>query len=237
MTLAILQARMSSRRLPGKVLAPILGRPMLALQIERLNRCKSFDRLIVATSNQPDDEPVAALAEDCGVDVHRGALDDVLDRFYGAALPHAPTRVVRLTGDCPLADWTLVDRLVAFAINGGYDLATNAIRRTFPKGLDAEVVTFESLETAWREATAPDDREHVLEYLYKRPERFRLGSYEGESDLSSLRWTVDEAADLTLVTRIYEALYPVNPAFSTADIVTWLAAHPDVAALNAHLDR
>lgn len=235
--IGVLQARMSSRRLPGKVLKPVLGRPMLALQIERLQRCRSLERLVVATSHDDDDAAIASLALECGVDVYRGPLHDVLDRFYQAALPYRPAIVVRLTGDCPLADWALIDELVGFAIDGSYDLATNAIRRTFPKGLDAEAVTMPALAAAWREATTASDREHVLEFLYQRPDRFRLGSFEGEQDLSGFRWTVDEAEDLELVRCIYQALYPGNPAFTTTDVLGYLAAHPEVAALNAGLPR
>lgn len=237
MILGVLQARASSRRLPGKVLKPILGRPMLALQIERLGRCRTIDRLVLATSTGTEDDPVGDVASTCGIECFRGSLDDVLDRFYQAARSLAPSHVVRLTGDCPLADWDVIDRVVSFAIEGGYDYASNALEPTWPDGLDVEVVTFAALETAWQEATSAFDREHVLEYVVQRPQRFKLGNVENDVDLSALRWTVDEPADLELVTRIYEALYPGNPAFATQEILAFFAGHPALAALNARIER
>lgn len=237
MIIAILQARASSRRLPGKVLKPILGKPMLARQIERLGRCRRIDKLVLATSREPSDEPVADVGRMMGVDCYRGSLDDVLDRFYQAARPHGPSHVVRLTGDCPLADWEVVDACVAFGVDGGYDWASNALKPTWPDGLDVECMTFAALETAWKEAKEPLYREHVTPFLHRQPERFKLGSLENAEDLSGLRWTVDEPADFEFVTRIYEALYPGNPAFTSADILTFLAGHPDVVALNATIER
>ena len=155
MILAILQARMSSSRLPGKVLAPILGEPMIARQIERLRRAERIDRLVIATSDQPDDDELAAEAGRIGCDVFRGALDDVLERYYRCATAQAPLpdHVVRLTGDCPLADPGLIDRLIAFHLEGGFDYASTALEPTWPDGLDAEIMTMAALEAAWREAT------------------------------------------------------------------------------------
>ena len=210
---------------------------MLALQIERLSRSARIERLVLATSDDPSDDPIAELGMRLGVDVFRGSLDDVLDRFRNAALAYEPDHVVRLTADCPLADWRLIDELVAFAVEGRFDVASNALRRTFPKGLDAEVVTRSALEVAWREATSSWDREHVLEYLYGRPDRFRVGTFEGKTDLSRHRWTVDEADDLAFVRSVYEALYPGNPAFTTEDVLRLLEQRPEIGALNAHLPR
>ena len=237
MIIGILQARVSSRRLPGKVLKTILGRPILALQIERLKRCSTIEHLVVATSREPEDDRVAALAASCEVDCFRGSLHDVLDRFYQAARELGPSHVVRLTGDCPLADWQIIDRVVTFALAGDYDYASNTLPPTWPDGLDVEVVRFSTLETAWRNATSVVDREHVLEYVVQRPIEFRLGNVPNSEDLSDLRWTVDEPADLELVRRIYEALYPTNPAFVLQDILAYLARHPEVSRLNAHIGR
>jgi spore coat polysaccharide biosynthesis protein SpsF (cytidylyltransferase family) len=237
MILAVLQARTSSRRLPEKVLKPILGLPMLARQIERLQHCRSFDALVVATSTEPADDAIAQIAKSCGVQCHRGSLDDVLDRLYQAALPYQPSHVVRLTGDCPLVDWDVVDRVVGFTIEHGLDYGSNSLKPTWPDGLDVETFAFSALEIAWREATSSLDREHVGPFITRSPERFRLGSIENDHDLSGLRWTVDEPADLEFVQRIYEELYPRKPAFTTDDILALLSKRPDVMAINAAIKR
>jgi spore coat polysaccharide biosynthesis protein SpsF len=237
MILGVLQARASSSRLPGKVLLPLAGAPMLERQIERLLRSKRMDRLVLATSDREDDDPVAAMAARAGVELYRGSLDDVLDRYYQAARPHLPTHVVRVTGDCPLADWDVIDRAIEFAVNGGYDYASNTLKPVWPDGLDVEVATFAALETAWREAVRPLEREHVMPFITSRPERFRLGSLEGEGDLSHMRWTVDEPQDYEFVRRVYEALFPRDPAFTTSDVLALLAERPELANLNAGFMR
>lgn len=237
MILAVLQARMSSRRLPGKVMLPLAGAPMLARQLERIERATRLDAIVVATSVSVDDDPVAALAVGRGAGLFRGQLEDVLDRFYRAAAPYAPSHVVRLTGDCPLADPTLIDMLVDFALAGGYDYASNTLEPRWPDGLDVEIVRFDALESAWAEARRPYEREHVMPFLTTRPDRFKLGSLVTPEDLSGLRWTVDERADYTFVQRIYEALYPAKPAFTTADVLALLSKCPELAAINAGIGR
>lgn len=237
MILGVLQARTSSSRLPSKVMLPVAGAPMLARQIERLQRAKRMDALVLATSDQPEDDCVAELAESAGIGSYRGSLDDVLDRFYRAAAPHAPSHVVRVTGDCPLADWEVIDRAIAFAVDGGYDYASNTLTPTWPDGLDVEVTTFAALETAWREAVRPLEREHVMPFITSRPDRFRLGSLESVRDLSALRWTVDEPRDYEFVCRVYDALYPHNSAFTTADVLALLDAQPELAGLNTGIIR
>lgn len=230
--LAILQARMSSSRLPGKVMADLLGEPMLARQVERLQRCRTIDRLLLATSTDAADDAPADLAARIGIDCFRGSLDDVLDRIHAAASGRGADQIVRLTGDCPLADPALIDRLVEMHVAGGYDHSCNTLTPRWPDGLDAEVMRAEVLETAWREAVLPSDREHVTRFIYTRPERFRLGSLVGDADLSDQRWTVDTPEDLAMVRAVYAALYPANPAFGTGEILAFLAVHPEVAALN-----
>ena len=235
--LGLLQARVSSSRLPGKVLKPILGKPMLLRQIERVRRARSLDHLVVATSTDPSDDAIEELCASAGIDCFRGSLEDVLDRFYQAALRFTPQHIVRLTGDCPLADPELIDRVVAFYLTGGFDDAGNAVEATFPDGLDVEVVRFAVLEQAWKEARRPFDREHVTMFVHAHPERFRVGSYEHPVNLSHLRWTVDEAEDFELVTEIYEALYPQNPQFTTADVLDLLAKRPELSDSNHRIER
>jgi len=204
--LAVLQARMGSSRLPGKVMAPILGKAMLLRQIERIRRSKYIEDLVLATSTDPSDDPVAAACKADGVTVFRGSLNDVLDRFYRAAAGQQPTHVVRLTGDCPLADPAVIDAVIQRHLDSGSDYTSNALEPTYPDGLDVEVCKFTTLETAWKEATVTWHREHVMPFIHSQPTRFKLASFKGAENLSHLRWTVDEPQDLAVVRAIYESL-------------------------------
>lgn len=235
--LAILQARTSSTRLPGKVLMPILGRPMLARQLERLSRCTSLDRLVVATSIDRSDDTLAALCREVGVDCFRGSLDDVLDRFFEAALPYAPDVVVRLTGDCPLADPSLIDEIVARFLDLDLDYLSNCAPPTYPDGLDVEVTRFTCLKAAWSEAVLPSQREHVMPFIRTQPDRFRIGNHARSEDLSSLRWTVDEPEDFEFVRQVYERLYPGKPDFTTGDVLALLRESPELKQINARFQR
>jgi spore coat polysaccharide biosynthesis protein SpsF len=237
MILAILQARMSSTRLPGKVLKPILGEPMISRQLERLNRARGFDSLLVATSTDRTDDAIELLCAENGIDCFRGSLKDVLDRFYQAAKAFKADNVVRLTGDCPLIDPQIVDKVIDFHLAGRFDYTSNKIDETFPDGLDVEVFGFNCLEQAWNEAALPSEREHVTPFIYKHPGRYRLGSYRNAVDLSSLRLTVDDEPDFDLVTRIYGALYPGNPEFTTRDILDLLDREPGLISLNSGILR
>ena len=237
MILAILQARTSSSRLAGKVMLPLCGKPMILHQIERVQRSVRIDKLMLATSDQAEDEPLRELARVSGVDCFGGSLDNVLDRFYQAALLHNPDFVVRLTGDCPLADWELIDRCVDLIVQGGFDYVSNVLPPTWPDGLDVEVMTFDALATAWREASNQVETEHVTPFINRNPDRFRLGSVVNDVDLSAFRWTVDEPADHAFVTQVYEALYPTKPAFDTADILALIARQPSLLEINAGIER
>jgi spore coat polysaccharide biosynthesis protein SpsF len=221
LNLAILQARMTSTRLPGKVMAPVLGEPMIGRQLERLARAARLQRIVVATSEHSSDDPLAAYCEGLGHSVFRGSLDDVLDRFGRAlaAVPEANT-VIRLTADCPLADPMVIDATIARHEETGADYTSNTPAvRTFPHGLDTEVMRREALEAAWREARDPYEREHVTPFIYRRPERFRIASLSRAPSRAHLRWTVDLPEDLAFVREVYAQLYPANPAFSSDDVV------------------
>lgn len=236
MILAIVQARMSSSRLPGKVLKPILGRAMVARQMDRLALCKSIDRLVLATSREPSDDPLAAIAALEGWRCHRGALDDVLDRFASAAAAHGPAgHIVRLTADCPLIDPEIVDLTVAHHLATGADYTSNALpgRRTFPDGLDTEVMTATALNRAAREAVTRPHREHVTPYLYENPALFKLAGLTQPRDLGLLRWTVDVPADFDFAAAVFAEIQPVRPGFGQDDILDLLARRPDIARINA----
>lgn len=237
MMLALLQARVSSTRLPGKVLLPILGEPMLFRQVERLQRCRQIVRLVVATSIDPSDDLIAAECAPRGIDCARSSLDDVLDRFVVAARPFQPQAVVRLTGDCPLADPELIDEVIRFFRAGSYDYVSNSDPPGFPDGLDVEVIRFSCLLQAHREAVLPSHREHVTPFLRAHPDRFRLGNYASAVDRAHLRWTVDEPQDFEFVRQVYEQIYPVNPAFTSGDVLALLANQPELLRINAGIER
>lgn len=234
MILAILQARMSSTRLPGKVLLPLQGQPMLLRQIERIKRSQKIDKLIVATSIDATDDVLAELCQQQQIECYRGSLTDVLDRYYQAARAYQPDYVVRLTGDCPVADHRVIDTIIKYCVDNQLNYASNTLQPTYPDGLDVEVFTFASLEQAWHEAKLPSEREHVTPYIKHQP---LSGNYRYSPDLSDIRLTLDEPADYELIQQIYAALYPINPDFSFEDMMVWLAKNLRLLKLNQQFMR
>ena len=231
MALAILQARMSSTRLPGKVMRDLVGQPMIARQIERVRRATRLTGLVVATSTGVGDDPLAAWCAGAGVDCFRGDLDDVLSRYLGALEAKGwPDPVVRLTADCPLADPDLIDRTIDEHLATGADYTHVQARWTFPKGLDVEVCRTATLRQVGQEATGAD-REHVTRFIYTHPERFRIHEIHRDPP-QRYRWTVDTPDDFAFVEAVYADLYPANPAFTSDDILAWQAAHPDRVLVN-----
>lgn len=233
-TVAIIQARMTSTRLPGKVLKEICGKPMLARQIERVARARLVDLVAVATSEDASDDPIAALCAEFGIPSYRGSLADVLDRFQGASERLGPAdHIVRLTGDCPLIDPAIVDACVAVHFANGADYTANGVERTYPDGLDVEVMTSSVLARAAREANDPFQREHVTPYICRNPEIFSLDALRYPRDLSGLRWTVDTPADFAFVERVFAKLLPRDPFFGWRDVLALVEAHPEIAAINS----
>jgi spore coat polysaccharide biosynthesis protein SpsF len=234
---AVVQARSSSSRLPGKVLRPILGLPMLVRQLQRVALATRVDRIVVATSEDPLDDAVAAAAITVpGVTVHRGSLDDVLGRVCAAAEHAGARHVVRLTGDCPMVDPVLIDRVVGAHLDSGADYTSNTWPRTFPDGLDVEVLRFEVLAAARAEARLPSEREHVTPFVHRHPERFRLHGVTHATDLSHLRWVVDHEVDLRVVAAVFERLHPLDPAFGMDAVLRLLEEQPELFAQNAGID-
>lgn len=228
MILAVLQARMSSTRLPGKVLRPLSGGPMILRQIERVKRTRRIDRLIVAISDDRSDDVLQGILEGAGVEVMRGPLTDVLARFalVAAAVSEA-SHVVRLTGDCPLADPGVIDAVITAGAAPGVDYASNVHeRRTYAKGLDVEVMTREALLAAAAEAREPDEREHVTLFINRRPDRFNLAQVDQPIDEGEVRWTVDRPDDLEFASAVYEGLYEKSPEFSSEDVRAFVRANP-----------
>ncbi len=235
-TVAIIQARTGSSRLPGKVLMPLAGVPMALRVAERARRIASVDEVVVATSTLPGDDPLAAALAGAGVAVFRGPEDDVLDRYYRAALEHAAEVVVRITADCPLLMPEVSERVVRAFLDGGCDYCSNCHARTWPRGLDTEVVSFAALETVWREATEQPDREHVMPYIWMRPERFQLREVVDAEDHSALRWTVDTVEDYALAAAVYDAFAAQGRAdFGYRETLALMAGRPELVELNRHV--
>lgn len=233
---AIVQARMGSSRLPGKVLMDIGGVPMLTRVIVRARRAQTLGRVILATTQDKSDDPVAAYCRKHGFPVYRGDPLDVLDRYYQAACLFGARIVVRLTGDCPLIDPGEIDRTVRAFQDQKVDFAANRLpppwQRTTPIGMDTEVVAFEALERAWHEARQKHHREHVMPYFYEEPGRFKMLLVDHDPDLGRLRLTVDTPEDLTLVRKIYDA-FGNSDRFSLREILDLLERYPGWQAINA----
>jgi len=233
---AIVQARMGSTRLPGKVLAQVMGRPLLSYLVERLRRAECLREIVVATSTEAADDAVADTAASLGVSCFRGSLEDVLDRYAQAARLHEASHVMRITADCPLLDPEVCDQVAALYFQSGADHA--ATSPDFPEGLDCEVFSAAALDEAWVQARLPSEREHVTLYFRNNPGRFRLVTLANEAPQGGYRITVDEQADLDVVTGILKGLYPSHgPAFTRQDIVAFLDANPELARKNASIVR
>ena len=237
MIVAILQARMSSTRLPNKVLMPILGKPMLAFQIERLSRCHAIDLIVVATSVETSDDAIEDFCKDQSITCFRGSLVNVLDRFYQVALKFKAKHVLRTTGDCPLIEPSLINDVLREHIAQKNDYTTVNMPLSWPHGLDVEAIKFGSLRRAWKEAVLPEDKEHVTPYIRNHPENFIIGNVKCEDNYSHHRWTVDCAEDFFLVRKIYEKLYPKNSKFDMAEILDLLNSKPDLNLISTRMIR
>jgi spore coat polysaccharide biosynthesis protein SpsF len=237
MIVGILQARMSSTRLPGKVLKDVHGAPMILRQLERLARSTRLECVVVATSTDASDDSLVDILRANNVEVRRGSLDDVAGRFNDVVEEFQPETFVRLTADCPLADSTVIDMLIERHQESGADYSSNGLTRTFPVGLDAEVVNAAAFQRMLELELTPAEREHVTMGLYNRPELFTINEVVEDTDLSGLRWTVDEPEDLAFVQRVYDALYDGKPTFTTADILTFLAQNPERSRTAEHYRR
>jgi glutamate-1-semialdehyde 2,1-aminomutase len=233
--IAIVQARMGSTRLPNKVMMPVRGVPMIELLLRRLAGARRVDRIVLATSDDPRNRPLAEHVRALGYDVFVGSERDVLDRYHRAAVPHRPDAVIRITGDCPLMDPALVDQVVELYLASGADYASNINPPTFPDGLDIEVFSFAALERAAREATQPAEREHVTPYLRQSP-AFKRANLANPQDCSKQRWTVDEAPDFAVVEAVFATFHP-RTDFSWGEILALRRKSPEIFLMNQHLTR
>jgi spore coat polysaccharide biosynthesis protein SpsF len=232
MIIAIVQARMSSSRLPGKVLMPILGEPMLHRQLERVAQAKLVDKVIVATSVEASDDPIEAFCDTIDQPCFRGDLNNVLNRFYQCTQKYDPDHIIRLTGDCPLVDPDLIDEVIELHLQGNYDYTTNAYPQSYPNGLDVEIMTRETMNKIHQNATTPDELEHVTFYVREHCEDFSIGDLVCPEDLSDQRWTVDYPQDFTLITSIYEELYPESKYFDYHQVMILYQRRPKLFTVN-----
>jgi spore coat polysaccharide biosynthesis protein SpsF len=233
----IIQARLGSTRLPNKMLASILGQPMLGVLIKRLAPCRFLDEIVVATTDLPQDRTLELLSKECGVSCFRGSEDDCLDRFYYAAKQSDAGIVVRLTGDNPLVDASFVDQIVEqFLLESPpLDYLGPTVHRTYPIGLSAEVFSFAALLAAWQEDKDQKQREHVTPFIWQNPDRFRVKYYHHDRNLGHWRWTVDTPADLAFVQKIFEHFGHYR--FSWRDVVEVLEKHPEWMMINQSIQQ
>jgi spore coat polysaccharide biosynthesis protein SpsF len=238
----ILQARMGSTRLPGKVLMQAAGMSLIRHMVDRVRRATRLDELWLATSVDPANDPLADEIDSTGIPVFRGSEGDVLSRFAAVAEKTGADWIVRLTGDCPLHDPEIIDAVIGYAVDHADrpDYVCNSLRPTYPDGLDVEVFTRDALSRAAREATTPLQREHVTPFIHRHhdgPGPFRVGHYLGPADFSHLRWTVDEPEDYQVVKEIFDALYPVNPHFGWLDVLALVTRRPELIVGNSRVVR
>ena len=235
--LVIVQARMTSTRLPGKIMMEVCGKPLLEHQINRLKGVKTADEIVVATTTNSIDNIIIDLCKKLNISFHRGSENDVLGRYYETAIKYKGDIIVRITSDCPVIDPDVVDHIIDFYIKykDKYDYVSNTLFRMYPRGMDTEVFSFKALKETHVEATKQMDREHVTSFIHQQPQRYCLCNVPYDSDESHHRWTVDTQEDLELVTKIFDSLFYVNPEFSLEDILDLVDKNQDWININKHI--
>lgn len=234
---AIIQARVGSTRLPGKVFLPLSGESVLEHVIMRVKKAKTVSETMVATSIKKADKKIANLCERSGVRVFRGSEEDVLDRFYQAAAELKPAHIVRITADCPMIDPEVVEDVIGKHLENGADYTSNTIKSTYPDGEDVEVFKMSTLEEAWKNAKLSSEREHVTPYIRNNPQLFKLFNVACKTDLSRMRWTLDEEKDYEFLRKIFDNLYSSNHFFGIEDILIFLRKNPQVENINSSIAR
>lgn len=238
---AIIQARMGSTRLPGKVMKEIVDKTVLEHVITRVKQAKGIDEIVIATTIKPEDEIIAIESERLGVKVFRGSEEDVLSRYYYAAKENNADIVIRITSDCPLIDSDIIDEMIykfkSLYMKDKVDYLSNTIERSFPRGLDVEVFLFKILYKAFHNAEKTYQREHVTPYIYENPQKFKLVGHTSEIDYSNHRWTLDTQEDFELITKIYEGLYSDDKLILFNDIVKYLSLYPEYMQINATINQ
>jgi len=230
-TVAIIQARMNSTRLPNKVLMDLGGKTVLARVVRRLQRARLIEEIVVATTNSAADDSIVRECQSLAVRFFRGEESDVLDRYYQAAQWMGADGIVRVTSDCPLIDPDTTDSTIHAFLERRPDYASNALQRTFPRGLDTEVITWEALTRAWEGAWLPYQRAHVTPYIYENPDRFDILEVKADTDYSSHRWTLDTAEDLSFIRAVYDRVGN-DDSFSWRDVLALIEREPELMELN-----
>lgn len=236
--LAIVQARTGSTRLPNKVLMKLGDKTVLEQVVDRVKKSTSITEVIVATTFHKQDLPIVKLCANNGVRVFCGSEDDVLDRFYQAAKLLQPKHVVRITADCPIIDPNVIDDVINKHLETGADYTANTVNgETYPDGEDVEIFTFRSLEEAWKNARLASEREHVTMYIKNNAASYKIENLSYKEDVSSKRWTLDNAEDYEFLSKIFDDLYPKNSYFSMDDVLSYLKDYPELEAINNHIER
>lgn len=240
--IAFLQARLRSNRLPGKVLMPLQGVPIIQIILERLTRSKDLDSVVVVSSVSPENDALAYRVETCGVTCFRGSEEDVLDRFYQAAVKFNAGHIVRLTGDCPLIDPEIIDQVIRFYHQEKADLVSNQLSESYPDGLDVSIFSFRALELAWRHASLPSEREHVTPWIIRNGRSRSYGlspplDYPCIKNLSRERWTIDEGADYIFFDKLSKFLPVPMTEISWKNVLKILDLNPHLRKINTHIQR
>jgi spore coat polysaccharide biosynthesis protein SpsF len=236
---AIIQARMGSTRLPGKVLKKIFGKPVILWDLDRISLSKLINDIVVAIPYAKENDVMVDIIKEYSnkIKITRGSENDVLDRYYQAAMQTNADVVVRITSDCPLIDPVVIDQVISQFLENDCDYCSNSLMRTFPRGLDTEVFSFKALEKAWNFAKKDYEREHVTPYITENPEKFKLLNVANDIDLSYLRWTLDTKEDFEFIDTVYKKIYPKKTLFLMNDIIELMDMEPELIEINKHVTQ
>ena len=236
---AIMQARMRSTRLSGKVMKKILGKPVILWDLDRISLSNLIDEVVVAIPYGKKNDVIVDTIKEYNdkIVTTRGSEDDVLDRYYQAAVQANADVVVRITSDCPLIDPVVMDQVIEHFLDTDCDYCSNSLIRTYPRGLDTEVFSFKALEEAWNEATKDYEREHVTPYIIENPDKFKLLNVANDINLSHLRWTLDTKEDFEFINAVYKRIYPKKQLFLMDDIIELLDKEPELIDINRHIEQ
>ena len=237
MIVGIIQARMGSTRLPGKIMRDVCGKPMLEMMIERVRRSKTLEKIVIATSTNKEDDIIVEFCNKMNVDFYRGSENDLIARYKGASDMFGVDVVVRLTSDTPIMDSYVIDKVVDVYVKNDYDFVSNCypMPRTYPDGMNVEVFSAKILDEAFKESKKPSEREHVTFFMWMNTERYKIFRVDYDRDVSMYRFNLDYPEDYTVLKSIFEGLYPKNPMFTMEDAIKWLDENPDVFKINSHI--
>ncbi len=234
----IVQARLGSTRLPSKVLKDLSGKPVLYHVLERIKKTKLVDNIVIATTDLDSDEPLIEYLRENKIDYYRGSSEDVLSRYYESALQYKADIIIRITSDCPLIDPIVIDEIINIYLeNNNYDYVSNTLMRSFPRGLDVELFTFDSLKKSFLKAEQKWEREHVTPYIYTNRDLFNVYNFANKTDQSFFRWTLDTPEDYQLIKEIYDSLYNEGKIFTTEEVISLFRNRPELIDINKHIEQ